>query len=376
MKILKGFKFEDYNDDLFDNNGKISFTTGTKISFPKNTKFIVPGFIDQHIHGANNSDTMDNTIDSIKNISTFLLSEGTTSYLPTTMTFDLKVVKEVIKKVNSYQLNQGENEAEILGIHLEGPFISKKYIGAQNPLYTKTPNIKEFDDINIDNIIKLVTYAPEEDLNLEFTKHLKSKGIIPSVGHSNATCKEVAEAITKGLSNFTHFHNASTPHHHREPGVVSAGFSNKEIMVELIVDGIHLHPDAIKTTYNIKGWENITLITDSMRAKGCPNGKYDLGGQTVIKKDYEARLESGSLAGSVLGMNKAISNFIEFTGCATEEAFLMASYNPAQHLGLDDRGIIEEDKILDITCLDENFNILKTYKKGKVGYRKGDENGN
>ena len=142
-------------------------------------------------------------------------------------------------------------------------------------------------------------------------------------------------------------------------------------MVELIVDGIHLDPDLVKTTYKVKGGENIILITDSMRAKGCSDGSYDLGGQEVIKIGSEARLEDGTLAGSVLEMNVAIKNMINFSGCQIEEAFLMASHNPAKYLGLNNKGLLKEGFDFDVTCLDEDFNVIQTYVGGVLKYERG-----
>jgi N-acetylglucosamine-6-phosphate deacetylase len=245
------------------------------------------------------------------------------------------------------------------------------YKGAQNPIYLVEPNVEAFKLLNGYNNIKLVTYAPELDENLEFTKHLVENNVMPSVGHSGATCNQVNKAIALGLDNFTHFHNGSSGHHHREPGVVTSGLLNKTAKVELIVDGIHLHPDAVKMVYNVKGYENIILITDAMRAKGCPDGEYDLGGQAVIKEGPKATLkEGGSLAGSVLEMNHALSNFMKFTGATHEEVFKMASLNAAKHLKLENKGSLQEGYDADITILDKDLNVLKTIVNGEVKYGK------
>ena len=367
MKILINKNFEEYNDNLYINNKKISFQNGEKIKVDKRVKYIVPGFIDQHIHGGYGYDIMDNNIENYLQLKNNLPKEGTTGFLATTMTYDMNIIKEIIEKINEIKDEKG---SIIYGIHLEGPYISKEFIGAQNPKYLKKPNIKEFEGINKTKLIKLVTYAPEEDDNLLFTKYLLKNKIIPSVGHSNAKVFEVNSAINEGLKNFTHFHNASSPHHHRHPGVVTSGLANRNINVELIVDGIHLHPDVVKMVYEIKGFENITLITDAMRAKAMDDGVYDLGGQKVNKIKNEARLEDGTLAGSVLKMNEAIKNMIDFTSCPINEAFLMASFNPAKLLGLKNVGLIKEDYDFNITMLDENFDVITTYINGEVVFNK------
>lgn len=365
MIIVKELKEQTFDGMLFNNNGKVSFTEGEKIEFDERGKYIVPGFIDQHIHGAGNIDTMDNK--GIDHVSKVLLREGTTSFLPTTMTWDIDEVKEIIDNLQSYN---GEVGATIAGVHVEGPFINgKEFLGAQNQTYVKSPNKADIVKLNETNFVKVVTYAPELDENYEMTKYMAEQGIVGSIGHSAATMAEAEEAISHGARCFTHLHNACSGHHHRNPGVVSAAFANEQF-AEMIVDGVHIHPDAVRATYKIKGAEGIILITDAIRAKGMEDGIYDLGGQPVHKNGNEARLESGVLAGSVLVMNQAFANIQKFTGCSLAEASLMASFNPAKNLGLDTKGQISEGYDCDITVLDENFNIVETYVGGERKWRK------
>lgn len=363
MKILINKQFEDFKD-LYSSEGKISFTNGNKLSINEKGYYIVPGFIDQHIHGAGGSDFMDNTQNSIDVITSAVLKEGTTSMLATTMTYDLAITKEVISRLSEYKTTG----ANVLGVHLEGPFISLDYIGAQNPLYVQAPNVEILKMIDVNDFVKLVTYAPEDDKDYSFLNYLNEKNIIGSAGHTNATCECVNDAYKKGLKSITHYHNAMTPHTHRDPGVVTAGLLNKELNVELIVDGVHLHPEVVKTVYTVKGSDNITLITDAMCAKGMEDGEYSLGGQKVIKKGNEARLLNGALAGSVLEMNNAVKNMFNFSNCQIEEAFLMASYNQAQLLNIKNKGLITEGYDCDITILDENFNVVQTIVNGETLY--------
>lgn len=365
MEILKEFEFEQYNNDLKNWNGKISYVDGEQIEFDRRGKYIVPGFIDQHIHGAGNIDTMDNQ--GIERVSEVLLREGTTSFLPTTMTYDLDVVKDIIDKLASYDNQSGAN---ILGVHVEGPFIEGvKYIGAQNKQYVRKPNREDLAKLNETNFVKMVTYAPELDENFEMTDYMREHQIVGSIGHSGATMSEAEAAIAHGACCFTHLHNACTGHHHREPGIVSAALANKQV-AELIVDGIHIHPDSVRMTYNVKGSDGIILITDAMRAKGMEDGEYDLGGQTVYKTGNEARLENGALAGSVLVMNQAVKNMRDFSRCSLAEAIKMASYNPAQNLGIENKGLIKAGYDFDITVLDENLNVIETYVNGIRKWRK------
>jgi N-acetylglucosamine-6-phosphate deacetylase len=260
--------------------------------------------------------------------------------------------------------------AEMLGIHLEGPFISKSFKGAQNEKYIVNPEIKLLKEFNekSGNQIKVVTYAVEE-ASLEFTKNLKSMGIIPSVGHSGASFEQVMNHVSNGLSHITHFSNGQSPHHHRTPGVVSAGLYSDDLHTEIIVDGVHIHKDAVKMIHKVKGASNILLITDSMRAKRMPNGNYNLGGLDVVKTDTEVRTDYGSLAGSILSMDLAVRNMIKFTDCSLNEIAQMTSYNQAKSLGIESsRGSIEEGKIADLVVLNKNLEVIMTICKGKVVY--------
>lgn len=368
MKILQNNEFHEYTGNLFINGNKISFVTGNKVEFSSKGKFIVPGFIDQHIHGSNGYDVMDNTMEAVNEVAKSIVSEGTTTFLPTTMAYDLQVTKSVLN--NIYSSIGKTDGAKIAGAHLEGPFISPKYVGAQNPIYQLDPNVEILKMIDPNDVIKLITYAPENDNNMEFLKYLKSKNIVPSVGHSNATCSCVNEAIKNGLLSFTHFHNAMSPHSHREPGVVTAGFSNVDTNVELICDKIHVHPDVINTMYKVKTCDNITLVTDSMSAKNMVDGEYNLGGQAVFKKGNEARLESGSLAGSVLRLSDGLKNFVEVTECDLAEAIKMVTVNQCRLLNLENIGELKENYYFDVVVLDENLEVVQTFVDGKLLFEK------
>lgn len=369
MKILNNNKLVNYEGDLLNNKGLISFEQGNEVEFSKTVAYIVPGFIDQHIHGLMGHDTMDGTILSMQEQSLGLLQEGTTSFFPTTMTANLdtlngvlQIIKESIKQVKG---------AEILGVHLEGPFINKDKIGAQNPnnvQHLTVDNLKKLKNLDL---IKIVTYAPELDQNYEFTKFLQEHNIIGSVGHSCATCEEVLQAYNNGLRCFTHLHNAMSGYENRNPGVVTAAHILKEAHKELIVDGLHVDKHTLQSTYKNLGPNKLNLITDAMRAKSMEDGIYDLGGLEVEKKGNKATLKgTDTLAGSVLQMNNAVKNMIELSNCSAEEAFKMASYNQTQMFGLKNKGLIKTGYDFDITCLDEEFNVVEVYKKGEKVYDK------
>ena len=361
------------NTNIFINNGKIS-DHGDKIHIPKGY-FAIPGFIDIHIHGSHGADAMDASFETLDTIVKTLSKEGVTSFLPTTMTQKISNINKSLNNISNYIDNNNNiiGQPEILGIHLEGPFISPKFKGAQPENFILKPTVDSFKifENESNKKIKKVTYAPELDDNFEFTKYLSENNIIPSVGHSSATFEDVEKAISFGLNSVTHFHNGQSPHHHRSPGVVTAGFTFDELNTEIIVDGVHLHPNTVKSIIKIKGPNTGTLITDAMRAKGLPDGPSELGGQKVIKCGNQVRLETGSLAGSVNTMINNVHNVMEFSGCSLEDAVTMASTNPAKQLGLLTRkGSLDIGKDADIVILDNQYNIIKTICRGKVSFEK------
>ena len=360
------------NTSIFIKDGKIS-DVGEEVIIPKG-HFAVPGFIDTHIHGSHGTDAMDGTFESLDNIVKTLAKEGVTSFLPTTMTQEIDNINKALNNIANYiEKHNNIGQPEILGIHLEGPFINCHHKGAQPEKYILKPTVesfKKFEEESRGNIRK-VTYAPELDNNFEFTKYLCEKNIIPSVGHSSATFEEVENAVAFGLCSVTHFHNGQSPHHHRTPGVVTAGFTLDELNTEIIVDGIHLHPNTVKSVVKIKTPNKVTLITDAMEAKGLEDGNYQLGGQKVIKIKNEVRLESGSLAGSVNTMENSIKNVMLFSGCSLEDAVTMSSTNPAKDLGiLSRKGSLDIGKDADIVILDNEYNVVKTICRGQVAFEK------
>lgn len=335
-------------------------------------KFIVPGYIDIHVHGGGGSDVMDGEYEAIKQVATTHSRFGTTAFLPTTMTMTKDKIIKSLKSIHEARL-KGTGTAEILGIHLEGPYINPEKKGAQKEEDIKKVSVKEFLEFNqaSGNLIRLVTIAPEMPGAIDFIRWLHQQGIIVSVGHSNATYKQVQEGIQAGLSHVTHIFNAMRGLHHREPGVVGAALSSPKLIVEMIADGIHLHPIVLKMLTQIKESEKLVLITDAMRATGFKEGTYDLGGQEVIVTQGQAKLKNGTLAGSVLTMDKAVKNLVTKVGISLLNAVQMASYNPAKCLGIDDKkGSLELYKDADIVILNKNLEAELTMVAGKVVYRR------
>lgn len=336
-------------------------------------EYIVPGFIDIHCHGGNGYDTMDSTQDALEEISKFKAKNGCTGFLATTVTSSMKDTTKALKNVNGYKKKFPKEGAEILGIHLEGPFINAKQKGAQREDLIIPPSIERVKKFisEAGGIIKIVTYAPELDTDFKFTSFLNSKGIIPSVGHSFADYKIIISALKFGLKSSSHIFNQMKGIHHREPGTVGAILTEENLFAEIIADCVHVHPAIINLLIRAKGVDKIILITDAMRATGLQDGVYDLGGLEVMVKNNEARLESGNLAGSTLTMNNSIKNMVRKIGINIEESVRMASLNPARLLGLDkDRGSLTPGKRADIAVLDDNFQVICTIKKGKVIYSK------
>lgn len=341
------------------------------ITFPENYH-LIPGFIDVHIHGANGSDIMDGTFDALKTVSEALAKEGTTSFLATTMTASAKELDSVLINVHNFMQKQdGIQGAKILGVHLEGPFLSAKKIGAQREdqiLKPESHYVKEWQK-NSGSIIKLITLAPELPNNHDFIRYLVSENIIASIGHTDATYAETVAAIDAGCSHVTHLFNAMRGIHQREPGTVTAALLSEKVTAELIVDGVHLHPAIVQLALKTKGKEKLILVTDSMRAKCLSDGLYDLGGQKVEVKHHIARLEDGTLAGSTLKMSSAVQNMLRFTECNLSDVIQLASENPAKMLNIfQNKGSIAPQKDADLVVLDDAFNVVMTMCEGSVVY--------
>ncbi|MBA7498922.1 N-acetylgalactosamine-6-phosphate deacetylase [subsurface metagenome] len=345
--------------------------TGVEVIEAKD-KFIVPGYIDIHIHGGGGSDVMDGDYESINKIAIAHSHFGTTSFLPTTMTMSKDKIIRSLRSICE-AVKKGTAGAEILGIHMEGPYINPEKKGAQKEDEIKKISIEEFLEFNqaSGNLIRLVTIAPEMPGAIGLIKYLYKQGIITSVGHTNATYVQTQAGIQAGLSHVTHTFDAMRGLHHREPGVVGAALTSPELTVEIIADGVHIHPIVLKILTKIKEGEKVVLITDAMRAAGLKEGTYDLGGQEVIVTKGQARLKDGTLAGSVLTMDKAVKNMVNKIGIQLPKAIQMASFNPARSIGIDDKkGSLEPGKDADIVILNKNLEAELTIVAGKIVYRR------
>lgn len=324
-------------------------------------KMIIPGFIDVHSHGGYGVDVMDADADKIGEMVNKMLEEGITSYFATTITQSDEQIEAAVKAVKE----AAESNPVIQGIHIEGPFISKDFKGAQPEAFIRPAQLDTLKKWQEESggLIKLITYAPETGDIEEFEEYCSENGIVLSAGHSGASYEELKASKA---THITHLFNGQKGLHHREIGVSGYGLLEKEVMVEMIVDGYHISEPMVRLAYQTKGADGIQLITDSMRAKGLPDGESELGGQTVTVKDKQARLENGSLAGSVLTFIDAFRNVIDYTGCSIEEAVKMSAFNQAKEFGLNKKGQLKPSCDADLLIMDENLTILSTISGGKI----------
>ena len=386
--------------------------------------YVSPGFINMHNHGCAGADTMDAKADTLEIMSRFLVQTGVTSFLPTTMTCEMQEIHKALEHIREAatvitrrrggkpealldeqvtapeaetqkyvpargvqedsftmqsglpddKLARGKNilpGAKVLGAYLEGPFINNAYKGAQKEEQIKTADfafIKDFADV-----IKVVVLAPETLEHTEkvkdFIARCKAHNIIVSLGHSAADYGTALQAIEAGASHVTHLCNAMTGLHHRQPGLLGAALDTG-VTCELIADNLHIHPAVQRMIYRTKGADGLALITDSMRACGLAEGVSELGGQTVYVKNGAARLADGTIAGSVVTLNRAMANFRENTGATVPEVVRMVTENQAQELGLFEKiGSLSPGSAADITLFDENFTILYTFVDGREVYK-------
>ena len=333
-------------------------------------QIVISGFIDEHIHGAAGADAMDGTETALFTIADALVKEGTTAFLATTMTQSKENITRALENVKSCMKNQNGG-AKIMGVHLEGPFISEKHIGAQPLKYLKDPDVDFFNELNAasGNNIRLITLAPEERGADTLIKAAVHSGTTVSAGHTDAGVEQIEEGIKAGLSCVTHTYNAMRGLHHRQIGTVGAAMIFDELYSELILDLIHVSAPAAKLLIKNKPKDKIILITDAMRAKSLADGISELGGQTVIVKNGEARLQNGTLAGSVLKMNDAVKNMVLKCGVNFTDAIDFATINPANNLGLKGYGKIQTGYVADFTVLDGEFNVSATIVNGKTEYK-------
>ncbi len=330
--------------------------------------FIAPGLIDLHIHGYVGKDVCDGEEESIRAISSELVKNGVTGYLPTTMTVSMDTIKKALQVCrNLKEESKTWNGSTILGCHAEGPFINIEKKGAQNPEYILKPDssfVKEYADI-----IKIITLAPETDNEdfQEIRKMVRDTDVVVSMGHTSADYETAVNSTNAGVKHVTHLFNAMTPLAHRAPGVVTAAL-NTDVSCELIVDTFHVLPCFYDMLWKLKG-RKLCFITDCLPAGGLPYGEYTLGGTKIVYRDIVCRLEDGTVAGSVLKLNRGVWNVYTNSNIPLWECVNGATLNPATAIGIaDKKGSIEVGKDADIIITDDEFNVNKTIIGGEVRY--------
>lgn len=318
---------------------------------------VLPGLVDIHSHGAAGEDFSDGNPKGLKKILQYEKRCGITSYCPTSMTFPKERLRQIFASIKGAQT---EEEAKVVGINMEGPFLDPAKKGAHVEEWIAAPDAAFVRELNqdVDGLVRLVTLAPNMDGAEEFIKEMHEEVCI-SLGHTAADYDCASRAMKLGAHHVTHLYNAMQPFGHRAPGLIGAAMDDPECMVELICDGYHIHPSAIRAAFRLFGPERVILISDSMRATGMENGTYELGGQEVTVKDRKAVLKDGTLAGSATNLYGCMCKAIEF-GIPLEQAIMAATANPARSIGIFDRvGSIRIGKQADLLLVSENLELKR-----------------
>lgn len=318
---------------------------------------VLPGLVDIHSHGAAGEDFSDGNPEGLKKILQYEKRCGITSYCPTSMTFPKERLRQIFASIKGAQTEEG---AKVVGINMEGPFLDPAKKGAHVEEWIAAPDAAFVRELNqdVDGLVRLVTLAPNMEGAEEFIKEMHEEVCI-SLGHTAADYDCASRAMKLGAHHVTHLYNAMQPFGHRAPGLIGAAMDDPECMVELICDGYHIHPSAIRAAFRLFGPERVILISDSMRATGMENGTYELGGQEVTVKDRKAVLKDGTLAGSATNLYGCMCKAIEF-GIPLEQAIMAATANPARSIGIFDRvGSIRIGKQADLLLVSENLELKR-----------------
>ena len=328
--------------------------------------YAIPGLTDLHFHGCDGYDFCDATPEAIRAIAQYELEHGITAICPATMTLPEQNLTGIMHAAAAYT---DEDGADLVGIHMEGPFLSMEKRGAQNPDFIHKPDVAMFRRLQkaSGNRIKLCAIAPEQEGALEFISELKDE-VVLSLAHTTADFDTAKNAFEKGAKQVTHLYNAMSSYNHRAPGVIGAACDQEAVKVELICDGVHVHPSVIRTTFRMFGDHRIILISDSLRATGKPDGTYSLGGQAVTVRGNLATLAGGgAIAGSVTNLMDCVRYAVQTAGIPLESAVKCAAENPAKAIGIFDKyGSITAGKYANVILLDGELHIKEIIKRGKT----------
>ncbi len=365
------------NHNLLIENGKIAALSARPFetdapSLDARGYTLIPGLIDIHTHGGDGADTMDATPEAIQTISRFLARHGVTSYLPTTITASAEATRKAI--ANLRNLPQPEDGAQHLGIHLEGPYLCHEQRGAQPEAHLRVPNPAEYADWFADDLVRLITLAPELPGAEELIRRATAAGVEIALGHTAAEAETARQAISLGARQATHIFSGMPAFHHRLLNVLTTALTDDRLYAQAIVDGIHIHPDVVRLLVRAKTPRRLILISDSIRAAGLGNGEYDLGGETVrVQNGVTRRAYDGGLAGSTLTIDAALRNVMHFANLSLAQALPMATSVPAEAMGWSGRkGSLRPGADADLALLDKNFNVCLTMVAGRIVYQTED----
>ena len=364
-----------------EDNGTIAEVSPKRTSAPRSGDIdargflVLPGFVDVHVHGGGGADFMHGTVEAVRQVTRTHARYGTTSLLATTLTASRADTDAAIRAARAVMDDGlGADEARVLGIHLEGPYICAAKRGAQPASFIRPPDAGELAHwIALSGeTVRRITLAPELDGAEAVIRLALARHITVSIGHTNATAAEAEAAIGWGATGATHLFNAMPPLHHRQPGAVGATLTRPEIVCEVIADGVHLHPLIVRLVVAAKGPAGVVLITDAIEGAAMPDGEYSLGGQQVLVRDGTAAFANGTLAGSILTMNRAFMNVRRFAGVSLPDAARLSSGNALNQLGLSgSRGAIAPGMTADLAIVHpETGEVAWTLVGGKVAYRR------
>ena len=329
--------------------------------------YVIPGLVDLHFHGSAGADISDGDLAGLHRMGAYEASRGVTAMCPATMTLPEDVLVRAAQAAAAYE--PAADEAALVGINMEGPFISPSKVGAQNPDYVRNPSAEEFRRLQeaADGLFKLVDIAPEEPGAEEFIREMASEVRI-SLAHTCTDYDTAARAFELGARQLTHLYNAMDPMHHRKPGPIPAAVEHGEVTAEIIADGVHIHPAMVRLAFQLFGDNRMILISDTLRAAGLEDGTYDLGGQDVTVRGPVATIDNGALAGSVSDLMRCLTVAVRDMGIPLASAVKAASANPARALGLDaERGAIEPGKVADAVLLDkETLDLRAVVLRGEL----------
>lgn len=372
MKIVKGRVFtgrEIVDGDVFISEGRFvdaAHYVDDGVVIDASGLVVAPGLIDLHFHGALGCDFCDATPESLATIAAYEASQGVTAICPATMTFTEETLSPIMENAAAFQ--PAADQAALVGINMEGPFISPNKVGAQNPLYVQQASSSMLDRLQEKSggLVKLVDIAPEEPGALEFIKQEAGKVRI-SVAHTCADYEQAAAAFDAGACHITHLFNAMPGLHHRKPGPIAAAAERADVTPELICDGVHVHPAMVRLAFQVFGPERMILISDTMEAAGLEDGEYSLGGQPVTVCGNRATLHSGTLAGSNTNLALCLGVAVREMGIPLEHALRAATANPARALGIqDERGAIAPGMVADCILLDPEARVQQVVLRGTL----------